>query len=129
MTPSKTIAGLVGPTLAAIAVSLLLNLGSLPALMEQASRDPALIFMSGIIIFVPGLAIVRTHNIWTAAWPVVVTVIGWLFVLSGLARMMFVTRIAAIAAGMGQNVGFIVGMASVLLAIGGFLSFKAYARG
>ena len=128
MTPSKTIAGLVGPTLVVIAASLLLNLGSLPALMEQASRDPALIYLSGIIIFVPGLAIVRVHNFWKADWPVVVTVIGWLFVFSGVARMLFVTQLAALAARIGQNVGFIVGIAVVLLAIGGFLSFKAYSK-
>ena len=128
MTPSKTIAGLVGPTLVVIAASLLLNLGSLPALMEQSSRDPALIYLSGIIIFVPGLAIVRVHNFWKADWPVVVTVIGWLFVFSGLARMLFVTQLAALAARIGQNVGFIVGIAVVLLAIGGFLSFKAYSK-
>ena len=54
-----------------------------------------------------------------------VTVIGWLFVFSGLARMLFVTRLAALAARMGQNIGFLVGIAVVLLAVGGFLSFKA----
>ena len=32
MTTSKTIAGLIGPTLVAIAASMLLNIGSFPAL-------------------------------------------------------------------------------------------------
>jgi hypothetical protein len=41
MTTSKTIAGLIGPTLVAIAASMLLNTGSFPALAEQVSRDPA----------------------------------------------------------------------------------------
>ncbi len=52
MTTSKTIAGLIGPTLVAIAASMLLNIGSFPALAEQVSRDPALIFVSGILLFV-----------------------------------------------------------------------------
>jgi hypothetical protein len=86
MTTSKTIAGLIGPTLVAIAASMLLNIGSFPALAEQVSRDPALIFL-----FVAGLAIVRVHNRWTNGWPVLVTVLGWQFVLSGLARMLFPT--------------------------------------
>ena len=89
MTTSKTIAGLIGPTLVAIAASMLLNIGSFPALAEQVSRDPALIFVSGILLFVAGLAIVRVHNRWTNGWPVLVTVLGWLFVLGGLARMLF----------------------------------------
>ena len=58
MTTSKTIAGLIGPTLVAIAAGMLLNIGSFPTLAEQVSRDPALIFVSGILLFVAGLAIV-----------------------------------------------------------------------
>jgi hypothetical protein len=57
MTTSKTIAGLIGPTLVAIAAGMLLNIGSFPALAEQVSRDSALIFVSGILLFVAGLAI------------------------------------------------------------------------
>jgi hypothetical protein len=38
---SKLIAGLMGPTLVAIAAAILLNLASLPELAEQISRDPA----------------------------------------------------------------------------------------
>jgi len=44
MRTSKTIAGLIGPTLVAISVAVVLNLGSFPALAQQVSRDPALIF-------------------------------------------------------------------------------------
>ena len=89
MRTSKTIAGLIGPTLVAVAVAVVLNLGSFPALAEQVSRDPALILLSGILLFVAGLAIVRAHNIWAGGWPVLVTVFGWLILLGGLARMLF----------------------------------------
>src|SRR5713101_3924143 len=107
MTTSKTIAGLIGPTLVAIAASMLLNFGSLPALAEQISRDPALIFVSGILLFVAGLAIVLAHNFWTGGWPVLVTVLGWLAVLGGLIRILFPTRLAAIAAELVQSTGLI----------------------
>jgi hypothetical protein len=81
MTISKTIAGLISPTLVAIAAGMLLNIGSFPALAKQVSRDPALIFVSGILLFIAGLAIVRVHNRWTNGWPVLVTILGRLFVL------------------------------------------------
>lgn len=84
---------------------MLLNLGSFPALAEQISRDPGLIFLSGILLFVAGVAMVRTHNIWVGGWPVVVTVLGWLAVLSGLLRMLFPIQLAAIAAEVGRNPG------------------------
>ena len=102
MTPSKMIAGLIGPTLIAIALALFLNLGSFPAMVEQISRDPALIFLSGILLFVAGLAIVRAHNIWSGGWPVLVTVLGWLALLGGLGRMFFPIRLASVAAQFGR---------------------------
>src|ERR1700686_5276611 len=103
MTTSKMIAGLIGPTLVAIAAPLLINFGSSPALAEQFSRDPALIFVSGVLVFVAGIAIVRVHNIWAGGWPVLVTVLGWLAVLGGLVRMLFPIKLAAIVAEVGQN--------------------------
>jgi len=128
VTTSKMIAGLIGPTLVAIAAGMLLNLASFPALAEQISRDPGLIFLSGILLFVAGLAMVRTHNIWVGGWPLVVTVLGWVAVLSGLLRMLFPIQLAAVAAEVGRNPGWIISGTVVLLALGGFLSFKGYSR-
>jgi hypothetical protein len=128
MTTSKTIAGLMGPTLVAIAAAMLLNIGSFPALAEHVSRDPGLIFLSGILLFIAGLAIVRVHNIWAGGWPIIVTILGWLAVFSGLARMLFPLRLTAIAAGLGQSIGWIAAGALICLVLGAFLSFKAYSR-
>ena len=74
METSKVLAGLIGPTLVAAGASMLLNLGSLPALIGQASGDAALILTTGMFTFVAGLAIVRVHNRWSGGWPVIVTV-------------------------------------------------------
>jgi hypothetical protein len=128
MTTSKTIAGLIGPTLIALGLCVLLNLNSLPTIIEQVSHDPAVVLLSGFIIFVPGLAIVRAHNHWTAGWPVLVTVLGWLLMLQGLVRILYPIQLAAIAAGLVLNVGFMVALAIVILALGCFLSFKAYSH-
>ena len=128
MAVSKAIAGLIGPTFVVIATGMLLNLGSFPAIAEQVSRAPALILVSGILLFVAGLAIVRAHNRWTKEWPVLVTILGWFAILSGLARMLFPTGLAAIPGGIGQTTGAIIPGAIVLLGLGAFLSFKAYRR-
>ena len=53
MSTSKTIAGMTGPTLVAMAVAMLLNLGSFPAVAEQVSHDLALIFLSSILLLLP----------------------------------------------------------------------------
>ena len=124
---SKTIAGLMGPTLLAMGIAMLVNLGFFSVMVEQVSHDIALIFISGVLLLVAGLAIVRVHNIWSG-WPVVVTVLGWLAIIGGLARLFFPARLAAIAANMGQHRGFLITAAIILALVGGFLSFKAYSR-
>lgn len=128
MTTSKSIAGLIGPTLVAGAVAVLLNLRTWPALVEQGFRDPALILMSGFPLFVAGLAIVREHNRWQGSWPVLVTVVGWLALLGGLSRILFPTRLGAIAVRAIQTKGILPAAAIVFLVLGGWLSFKGYSR-
>jgi len=128
MTTSKMIAGLMGPTLAAIALAMLFKFDSIPELAEQVSRDPALIFLSGVLLFVAGLAIVRAHNIWTLDWPVLVTILGWLAIVGGLVRILFPSRLAEIATDLGDRPGLIIGLSVAILLIGGFLSFKGYSR-
>ena len=62
-------------------------------------------------------------------WPVLVTVVGWLVLLSRLARMLVLpTQVAAIAARVGQNIGLIIAAAVVLLVLIAFVSFKGYSR-
>jgi len=128
MAMSKTIAGLIGPTLVAIGAAILLNLGSFAEMVKQIAEDPGLIFLSGVLLLVAGIAILRVHNIWTGGWPVVVTVLGWLAVVGGLMRMFLPFRFAAIAAAMGQHTVLIATMAIVVLLVGAFLSYKAYGR-
>ena len=126
MTTSKMIAGLVGPTLVAVMAAMLLNLGSLPVLTEEISREPVLILVAGALLFVAGLAIVRAHNRWTADWSVLVTVLGWLAIAGGLIRMLFPIQIAAIVPGVGERADIIGPVLVVFLLLGLFLSYKAY---
>jgi hypothetical protein len=111
-----------------LAVAMAFNIGSFPALAEQVSRDLALIFLSGILLLVAGLAIVRAHNVWIAGWPVLVTIIGWIAIVSGIARMLFPNQLAAMAVGFSQSTGWLIAWAVLLLVLGGFLTFKAYSR-
>ena len=126
MAMSKTIAGLMGPTLVALAAALLVNIDSIPALVEPVSHDPALVLVSGILSFVAGLAVVRVHNHWSGGGAILVTIFGWLLLIGGLIRMLFPVSLSGMAANVGKNTGSVVAEAIVLLAIGAFLSYKAY---
>jgi len=126
MTTSKTIAALLGPTLIAGAASVFINLNAWPALVDQAFHNPALVFMTGFPLFVAGLAIVYFHNRWTRSWSAVVSVLGWLALASGLSRILLPTQLAGIATIAAQTTGVMPLAALVILAVGAFLSFKAY---
>ena len=126
MTTSKTIAALLGPTLIASAAAIFINLNFWPTLVDQAFRDPALVFVTGYFHFVAGLAIVYFHNRWARSWPVVVTALGWLALAGGLSRILFPARLGGIATSAAQTTGVMPLAALVILAVGGFLSFKAY---
>src|SRR5262245_29330612 len=80
---SRRIAGLVGPTLIALILSE--NRFVSPHLYDQ--QIPPLVYLSGTLFFVAGLAIAAVHNVWTRSWPILVTLTGWFGILLGLYRM------------------------------------------
>lgn len=119
MTDSKRIAGLLGPTLIALSITEAMHLRFLATFIGP-SHGP-LVYLNGTLLFVAGLAIVRAHNRWTG-WPVLVTLTGWATMLVGLARM-----IAPVSSQRGaENLTTVFALLFVLLAIGTFLTFKAY---
>ncbi len=74
-------AGLIGPTLAAMTLSELLHL------RIWTTNDPRVTYLNGVLLFLGGVAILRAHNRWVLGWPVLVTLTGCFGVLGGLFRM------------------------------------------
>ncbi len=62
---SKAIAALLGSTLVATALMILLNFGAMSGVIDELSKSPMLIIFAGYAAFVPGVAIVYFHNRWT----------------------------------------------------------------
>ena len=126
MAYSKLIAGFIGPLLVALGCAMLVNREIFPVIIDQISHDYGLIVLSGILLLLAGIAIVRVHNVWTGGWPIIVTLFGWLAVVGGLARMWVPQFAAPIANTFTASPAALVVPAVVLLALGGFLSYKAY---
>jgi hypothetical protein len=123
---SKLIAGFIGPVLAAMGVAMLVNRELFPVILDQISHDYGLILLSGILSLLAGIAIVRVHNVWSAGWQVIVTVFGWLAVLGGLVRMWVPQMAGPIADSFAAGPTALLIAAVALIALGGFLSYKAY---
>ncbi len=83
METTKNIAGLIGPTLMALSLSELLNFHI------WTKVEATVVYLNGLLLFVGGLALIRSHNKWTIDWTILITLIGWLCLLLGLYRMFF----------------------------------------
>ena len=86
MQPAVFIARLIGPAFLAVALGILANGPFYSALIREAVHSPTLIYFSGLMSLVPGLAILNVHRSWSG-WPVIVTIIGWLMVIGGVIRL------------------------------------------
>jgi hypothetical protein len=122
MQNSKRIAGLVGPTLVAMLVS------EFPLVQPHLydMQIPPVVYLSGTLMFVAGLAIVRSHNRWALDWTVLVTLSGWFFLLLGLFRMFAAGTYQSASAS--TSTAVLVALESILLVLAFIMTFKAYSR-
>lgn len=127
MTNAELIAGFAGPLFIAVAVALLINRHTVAGLVTGVLNTPEFIFFSGIFTLLAGLAIVRAHNIWSAEWTVLVTVIGWLCVIGGFIRIVWPEHVSSLRDRMMGSENAITAWALVTLLLGAFLTAKGYA--
>lgn len=127
MTNAELIAGLAGPLLIAVAAALLINRRTVADLVTGTLNGPEFIFFSGIFTLLAGLAIVRTHNIWSAEWTVLITILGWLCVIGGVIRIIWPERVTQLRNSVMQSENAITAWALVALLLGAFLTAKGYA--
>ena len=84
---SVFLARLIGPLMLAVGVGSFVNGASYRIVADEFLRSRALIFLSGMLALTAGLALILTHNVWRADWPVIITIIGWLAALGGAFRI------------------------------------------
>jgi multisubunit Na+/H+ antiporter MnhG subunit len=122
MENSKKIAGLLGPTIVAMVAS------EFPLVQPHLydAQIPPVVYLSGVLMFVGGLAIVRAHNVWVRNWTSCVTLSGWFFLVLGLTRMFAASSYQRAAAGTSSQT--FMALESALIGVGAFLSYKAYSR-
>ena len=122
MQNSKRISGLVGPVLIAMLLS------EFPLVQPHLydTQIPPVVYLSGTLMFIGGLAIVRAHNSWVRNWTVLVTLTGWFFLVLGLVRMFAAGSYQRGSANTSQTV-FII-LEGILLILAVFMTYKAYSR-
>jgi hypothetical protein len=120
------IARLIGPLFAALGLGMLLNATFYAAAVGEGAHSPVLIAIAGMASLVAGLAILNAHRAWTADWRVLVTVIGWVFIVAGLIRLILPTLAETLAPAVYSGPAALTVAGVVVLIIGGILSFEGY---
>jgi len=128
MANSTFLARLIGPLMLAVGIGIFVNGAVYRALADEFLRSHALIYLSGLLAMTAGLAIVLTHNVWRADWPVLITVLGWLAAIGGAARVIAPQGTQRAGRAMLESRhGLTIGGA-VWLALGAILCFFGYFR-
>jgi hypothetical protein len=122
MANSKQIAGLVGPTLIAMLAS------EFPLVQPHLYDEqiPPVVYLSGVLMFVGGFAVVRAHNYWRRDWTVLVTLSGWFGVGLGLFRMFAASQYQRGSAKTSATTFMV--LEGILFTAAIVMTFKAYRR-
>ena len=87
MSNSVFLARLLGPVMLVVGLAVFANPRGFRDMAEEFMASRALMFLSGLLLMPAGLAIVLTHNVWTADWRVLITLLGWLIAIGGALRL------------------------------------------
>lgn len=128
MGTSIFLAKLIGPFALLLGLALALNRASFRTLANEFLASPALIFLSGIITFPAGLAILITHHVVTADWRVLITLLGLLAFISGIVRVLGPQWVAANGRRMMAHPLTPTIAAAVYIVVGAILCFYGYRR-
>ena len=111
MDASIYIARVIGSLLIVSGVGALLGGNNYRAIAKEFLSSRALVYLAGFITLLIGLGIV---NAWKPGWPIALTVIGALFVVSGTSRMLFTDRVIKFGQAMLDNKPWVMKVAGVI---------------
>lgn len=89
-----------------------------------ANRD--FVFVSGLVALLIGVPLVLLHNVWDGSWHVVVTIIVWLTLLKGVARIFMPDTVTEWSKSMSRNKAGVRLMVWVMVLVGIFLIYKSF---
>ena len=125
METSLFIARLIGPLLLVAGAATLINQDNMRQMATDFLKSRPLVYVIGVLTMLAGLVIVNTHNVWEG-WPVIITILGWLFVIGGAARILIPDKIRGLGETMLQKSGVLTGSGVVQALIGALLVYFGY---
>ncbi len=116
----------LGPFYVILGLSILLYAESWKKIMKKWEKDHLALFPLMTMIMVFGLIMVNMFNVWTADIWLIVTLIGWIWLIKGAAYFLLPGEFVKWKLEMGQNVTLLYLGGLVGLVLGGVLTYYAY---
>lgn len=80
-------AQVMGLWLFLVSLAMLVHHARFRKTVSETLAMPGMMTYTGLIALLLGLLVVVSHNIWVSAWPVVITLVGWVLVIQGIMRI------------------------------------------
>lgn len=81
---------------------------------------------SSVFVLLVGLAIILGHNLWVESWPVVITIIGWIFFIVGVVRLFFHNTIMHMLANSEMHLATFIIVGVIFFLVGLFLGYEGF---
>ncbi len=108
-----------------VSLALLANRRRFRRILEEFSRSFALIVFLGLITLVLGLLVVVSHNVWSADWRVIITLLGWTALAKGVFRVLFPHKVSQLASKSMKPWWVVVGFVFTT-ALGAYLTYVGF---
>ena len=119
------LAQIIGLYLFIVGIAMLTAPNRFKAALKDFLGNKALFMYSGLIAIIYGLIIVVIHNFWISDWPVIITIVGWIFLIKGLLRLFYTENIMAYSKKAYSKEGFL-WISWILIIVGGYLGYMGF---
>ena len=130
MSTSRYIARLMGPVLLVIGIGMIMGMLSegdaYSSLLKELIGSRAIIYTTGALALLAGVAVVNAHNHWVPDWRVIVTVLGWLLVVRGVMNLVFPLTVQTLGDRMIASHAGVLAGAAVTIVLGAILCIMGY---
>jgi hypothetical protein len=127
MTSSTYLALIFGAYITAVSIPMIWNQERLVNVMSELVGNPPLVFLTGILVLIGGTSIIAFHNIWTADWRLIITLMGWVAAIEGALMIIAPSPLIRFAKHMLTKSSMLLFLGFFYLGIGVFFLSRAFA--
>lgn len=119
---------LIGIAYTVAGLGMIINPDYYKKIVDSFEDNPALTYITSLIMIVAGFALVTFHNVWVAGWPVIITVLGYALLIKAIWLLLFPQALMKLSKAMVKKIKNIQLCAVIALAIGLGLMYLGFAK-